>query len=199
VLALPRGRADRGAPARAGEGVVSAPKRAPAQDLPGEKWRPVVGFDGYDVSNMGRVRSRRFTRREFALRVLTPSPLSPSGHLRVFLTRDRRIPRYVHRLVLEAFVGPPPFPGADGAHQNEKRSDNRLTNLSWETKRKNGGPLSAVDVANIRERVAAGERQADLAREYGVTKAAICLIVSGKRRGALMASATRVEPRLTDQ
>jgi hypothetical protein len=176
-----------------------ARRRQRHADLRGEEWRPVVGFDDYDVSTMGRVRSRRFTHGELALRVLTPSPLPSSGYLRVFLTRGRRVPRYVHRLVLEAFVGPPPFPGADGAHQNEKRSDNRLSNLAWETKRKNGGPLSAVDVANIRERVAAGERQAELARKYGVTKAAICLIVSGKRRAALMAIATRVEPRLAYQ
>jgi hypothetical protein len=92
------------------------PLRAPGQDLPSEKWRPVVGFDGYDVSNMGRVRSRRFTGGEVAPRMLTPSRLAPSGYLRVFLTRGRRVPRYVHHLVLEAFVGPSPCEGADGTH-----------------------------------------------------------------------------------
>jgi HNH endonuclease/NUMOD4 motif len=167
------------------------PLRAPAQDLPSEKWRPVVGFDGYDVSNMGRVQSRRFTAGEFAPRVLTPSSL-PSGYLRVFLRGGRRrVPCYVHRLVLEAFVGPPPCESADGTHQNDNPSDNRLANLAWETKPKNRGVLSVEAVANIRQRVAAGERQVALAREYGVTKASICLIVNGKRRAAALSGGAR--------
>ncbi len=70
------------------------------------------------------------------------------------------------------------------AHQNDNPSDNRLANLAWETKPKNRGVLSGEAVANIRQRVAAGERQVALAREYGVTKATICLIVNGKRRAA---------------
>ncbi len=114
--------------------------------------------------------------------MLRPSPLAASGYLRVFLTRNERVPRYVHQLVLEAFVGPPPCAGADATHHNDQPHDNRLENLAWETKRKNRGVLSAEAVANIRQRVAAGERQAALAREYGVTKTAICLIISGKRR-----------------
>jgi HNH endonuclease/NUMOD4 motif len=159
-----------------------SPSRAPAPDLRGEQWRCVIGFDGYDVSNMGRIRSRRFRGGELAPRVLRPSPLAASGYLRVFLTRNGRVPRYVHHLVLEAFVGPPPCAGADAAHHNDQPHDNRLENVAWETKRKNRGVLSAEAVANIRQRVAAGERQDALAREYGVTKTAICLIISGKRR-----------------
>lgn len=38
----------------------------------------------------------------------------------------------VHRLVLEAFVGPPPD-GCVGCHENGIRSDNRVGNLRWDT------------------------------------------------------------------
>ena len=38
----------------------------------------------------------------------------------------------VHRLVLEAFVGPCP-PGLETCHRNDDSSDNRLRNLRWGT------------------------------------------------------------------
>ena len=49
----------------------------------------------------------------------------------------RRFSGYVHRLVLEAFVGPPPFKGAIGRHLNDKPTDNRIANLRWGTGRDN--------------------------------------------------------------
>lgn len=40
--------------------------------------------------------------------------------------------------------------------------------------------LTAADVAEIRNRVAAGETQRAVARRYGVSKGALCLMISGK-------------------
>ncbi|MDE2095631.1 MAG: HNH endonuclease [Patescibacteria group bacterium] len=73
----------------------------------------------------------------------------------------------VHRLVLEAFIGPCP-PGMECRHLNGNRSDNRLENLCWgtrienvEDKRKHGtilrgemnpnAKLTADTVIQIRE------------------------------------------------
>ena len=94
-----------------------------------EQWRP-CGYDSrYIVSTLGRVvslaRSRRFPV------VLRPSP-TPDGHLHVGLTHDYRAKTfYVHRLVIEAFVGGPPHPGMVVRHLNGDKADNRLCNLAW--------------------------------------------------------------------
>lgn len=53
-----------------------------------------------------------------------------TGYLMVTLGKERL---YVHRLVLEAFVGPS-LPGMHGCHNNGKPSDNRIENLRWDTR-----------------------------------------------------------------
>lgn len=90
-----------------------------------ETWKPVVGFDSYEVSNLGRVRY---------VRVLSPS-VTRYGYHRVSLVRDGAPTRghHVHRLVLGAFVGPCP-PGMEGCHNNGVRTDNRIENLRWDTR-----------------------------------------------------------------
>ncbi|MBP2370209.1 NUMOD4 domain-containing protein [Pseudonocardia parietis] len=107
-----------------------------------EQWRPVVGYEGlYEVSDQGRVRSLgRYIRHP-----KTPSgvvwrpgqmlPGSPHerGHLYVqFCDGDGgQSWRTIHRLVLFAFVGPPPQGKPNGLHWNDKPDDNALTNLYW--------------------------------------------------------------------
>lgn len=47
--------------------------------------------------------------------------------------KGRSINRYVHELVLYAFVGPRPSPDHEALHGNGDRADNRLDNLRWGT------------------------------------------------------------------
>lgn len=59
------------------------------------------------------------------------------GYLRAKLTRDAKSKLImVHRLVLEAFVGPCPD-GLEGCHGNGIPDDNRLDNLRWDTHESN--------------------------------------------------------------
>lgn len=104
-----------------------------------EEWRPVVGYDGYyEVSSQGRVRSldRLVTfgtrQRQVIGRVLKPGK-TIHGVYFVNLSVDglKQLSR-VHRMVLEAFVGPCPE-GMEGCHYNDDKSDNRLVNLRWDT------------------------------------------------------------------
>jgi hypothetical protein len=99
------------------------------------EWRSVVGYEGfYEVSNEGHVRSLR--RYRCAGRVLHPAP-DKDGYLTVSLCRlGIAKTRFVHHLVLEAFVGLRP-PGAQARHLNDFPWENRLENLAWGTRAEN--------------------------------------------------------------
>lgn len=95
-----------------------------------EQWRPVPGYEGrYEVSDYGRVRSLL----RGAPRVLRTDP-DRNGYLRVRPAdvTGRKRATMVHRLVLNAFVGPCPD-GQEGRHLNGNNQDNRLTNLAYAT------------------------------------------------------------------
>jgi hypothetical protein len=109
-----------------------------------EIWLPVVGFEGlYEVSDRGGIRSLdrvitawnasagRFTQRKIQGRVLSPGRVG--SYLRVTLYGNG-IKRQddIHRIVLEAFVGPCPV-GLEACHLNDIGTDNRLANLRWDT------------------------------------------------------------------
>ena len=108
-----------------------------------EQWLPVVGWEeSYEVSDLGNVRSlprlvvdRIRTRRlSGRLKKLTPTCY---GYRAVTFNRSGEVVQYkVHRLVLEAFVGPCP-PGEEARHLNGIRHDNRLANLAWGTRIEN--------------------------------------------------------------
>lgn len=114
-----------------------------------EQWRPVVGFEGsYEVSNHGRVRSlpryvnSKYCQRRIPGKILTPFAKT-YGHLAVHLSAGkRRVNRHIHRLVMEAFVGPCPD-GMECCHNNGDASDNRLTNLRWDTSASNTADVTA--------------------------------------------------------
>lgn len=97
-----------------------------------EVWKPVVGYeDLYQVSNRGRVKSLRH-RLEFILRC---NP-SPRGHPVVCLIKEGAPPLYVPLgiLVLSHFESP--RNGDDtAAYRNEDKTDNRVENLYWKTRK----------------------------------------------------------------
>jgi hypothetical protein len=43
----------------------------------------------------------------------------------------------VHRLIAEAFHGPPPFDGAVAMHLDENAANNRASNIRWGTQKEN--------------------------------------------------------------
>lgn len=96
-----------------------------------EQWRDVVGWEGlYEVSNMGKVRSidrtiedgRRYKGREL-------KPWFNEGRARVTLPGKTKVK--IHRLVCEAFNGPPPEGKMFALHRNGNSLDNRAENLYW--------------------------------------------------------------------
>lgn len=102
-----------------------------------ENWKAVPGYQGqYEVSDLGNVRSldRILTNGHRRLgRVLRTNRHHTNDYLSVQLCRGQENFRCgVHRLVLEAFIGPPPQ-GYQAAHNNGIRTDNRLSNLRWDS------------------------------------------------------------------
>ena len=105
-----------------------------------ETWIPIPGYEGlYDVSDLGRVRSldrldaRGHARREM---VLKPRTSNKRHYVVLYTNGVRRRNSKVHRLVLEAFMGPCPD-GLEGCHLNDDPTDNRLENLRWDTQSAN--------------------------------------------------------------
>ena len=97
------------------------------------KWKPVVGYETrYEVSDAGGVRSTVAVRHGPCNLKIVHRKYSE-----VCLMQDgKRSMQLVHRLVLFAFVGPPPA-GTECCHFNGNTADNTLSNLRWGTREDN--------------------------------------------------------------
>ena len=97
------------------------------------EWRWVRGYEGiYAISDDGRIWSTK------TLKLLTLRPDPKSGYL--FAAPRHlgvRIFFYAHREVLRAFVGEPPKDKPWCLHNNDVRTDNRLSNLRWGSREEN--------------------------------------------------------------
>lgn len=135
-----------------------------------EEWRPVVGNDMYDVSNLGRVRSWWSSGGFPRVRVSQPHVLArrpgAHGYTIVSITRPQRRTRthQIHTLVLEAFIGPCPE-GMEACHEDGDRANAALTNLRWDTCKANHADKLRHGTAQRGERNPAARLTADAVRE----------------------------------
>lgn len=117
---------------------VTLPLRDACTDDDAEEWRVVVGYPKYEVSNHGRVR-RRFAVGRWAANHVLRAASAHSGHRYVMLSDQHHVVKkqYVHRLVMAAFNGPPPFEGAFVCHHDDIPTNNHPSNLYWGTHAQN--------------------------------------------------------------
>lgn len=105
-----------------------------------EQWREVVGYPGYEVSDAGRVRSWKRRGPGDARRtepLIVKQVAVSGGYLKVILSIDGKAKNLrVSRLVLITFTGEEPD-GMEACHNNGDPTDNRLSNLRWDTHRNN--------------------------------------------------------------
>ncbi|AVA33352.1 HNH endonuclease signature motif containing protein [Cupriavidus metallidurans] len=143
--------------------------------------KDIAGFPGYAAGEDGRV----YCQYNGYAKPMYEHVIKGYAHVIVRVS-GKRLKRPVHRLVLLAFAGACPD-GEIGRHLNGQALDNRPANLAWGTPADNAQDavrhgtlgkgmlarhrkLTADDVVDIRNRVARGERSADIAARYGVNK-----------------------------
>ncbi len=120
-----------------------------------------------------------------------------AGYDVISTTRDGKESQFrVHRLILEAFVGPCPD-GQEACHNNGVRDDNRVCNLRWDTHagnmadavkhgtmaRGSRSPVAKLDgakVRRIRSMYNAGRTLAEIAEHFGVDRSVVGRVVNYK-------------------
>jgi hypothetical protein len=161
-----------------------------------EIWKPIPSFPEYEASNLGRIRSWRKGRGGEIPRIINPIA-SPKGKLRVFI-RNEGVQHtcQVHRLVLEAFVGPCPE-GLQACHYDDNSANNTLENLRWDTKEANlldgirngrirkgedngASVLTEEQVLEIRQRCHNGETDKAIALSLGTSISCITAVRRGR-------------------
>jgi hypothetical protein len=180
-----------------------------------EIWRAAPGFDGfYEVSTYGQIRSvHRRVRARDGIRDVWPiirrQGISTAGYPQVHLSaggKDKVV--CVHRLVALAFL--PPVEGKDQVnHIDGNKCNNHVSNLEFCDTSENvlhafklglnhmpcgslnhRAKLTEPQVSEIKRRLAAGEGQTAISRDYGVTNKLIHLIAKGRIWGHVDAPTT---------
>ena len=109
-----------------------------------EIWKQIPEYEKYEVSNFGRVRSTHSGFR----RIIKNFANGNSGYLQINLSKnDPHGKRYIAELVLTVFVGERPE-GREASHLNNIKTDNKLSNLAWETRTEN---LLRMAIKNAKE------------------------------------------------
>lgn len=169
--------------------------------------RPVVGFEGYFVFDDGEIFTTLRRGRPPVGRPRVPTEMKrlafhkdQHGYFRVRLTKNGKLvsSQAVHRLVLEAFVGPPGVLQNQTRHLNGISTDNRVCNLAWGTAAENtadkirhgttragsrspNAKLNEEKVRAIRALRSKGRTAMSLVNEFSISRSQIYEICAGKK------------------
>lgn len=164
-----------------------------------EEWRSIEGYGNYEVSSLGRVRSkgryvntRSYGKRFIEGQIIEGRPNKKRGnYVYVSLcTKSRHKQFKVHRLVAQAFI-PNPDSKPQINHIDNDPTNNRADNLEWVTAQENstwkvicGRSGSKLKKPIIATNIATGEKtfyeSASDAVQYGFNRAAIWRCLTGK-------------------
>ena len=113
-----------------------------------EEWRLVKGYNGrYEISSHGRI--RRHHRKTGVYTYMIPQKCGfKRRYCFVVLSNHGETKQhYVHRLVLEAFVGPAPD-GFEACHFDGDANNNSINNLRWGSHTSNQQDMAAHGNSN---------------------------------------------------
>ncbi len=180
-----------------------------------KKCMPIPGFSAYIANRDGTLssclkacgtgRGGTITQVNTGMpqRTLKPDVRKCDGRKRYTLRSDsgKYVRRYGSYFMLLAYVGPQPK-GMEACHENGDCTDDSADNLRWDTPINNkadmvrhgtqprgeassSAKLTDAQAADIIRRRKAGERNMNLAVEFGVTPALISWIYKGHRKKCL--------------
>jgi len=149
------------------------------------KLSSIKDFSDYMISPLGYVYSCKGGRRE-----LLQFGTIKTGHRFVYLFKDGKgHKRYIHRLVLETFMGACPK-GMEAMHLDGNPSNNKVDNLQWGTRSQNlrmsnlvgkYSKVSAYDISMIRYYYKTKTlNQYELAKMFKISQPAVNDIVNMK-------------------
>lgn len=156
-----------------------------------EQWKDIPGHEGrYQASDLGRIKSLP-NRRRFTEIILKQQFNKKCQRFYVTLTTTDEFGHsqaqyQVHRLILLTFKGPCPV-DMEGCHDDGVGTNNRISNLRWDTKKANEADkvthgtsnagarngkarVTETQVREIRTRLKAGESEESIAMDYPLTK-----------------------------
>lgn len=159
-----------------------------------ERWLPVVGYEGYEVSDFGRVRGKKGLIAQY---------INYQGYANTSLysccgNKKNHRAVLIHGLVLRAFRGERKQ-GMQCRHLDGNKLNNRLENLQWGTYAENysdslrlgeyrhfglgeknsNAKLNGQSIVEIKALKRIGYKPAKLARVYGVSSSTIYNILRG--------------------
>lgn len=144
----------------------------------------IKSYPNYAISTYGRVLDLK------TLKVMKQQT-NHAGYPRIGLTNEQGMKRFsVHRLVLATFSPTKGMEKLECNHIDAIRSNNKLENLEWVTRKQNAehtskmgntlqgekSPLAKLTEDQVRYILASKKTQVTLAHELGVTQPAISLI-----------------------
>lgn len=153
------------------------------------EWKIIVSYPNYEVSNTGFIRNIKTGL------ILKPIVHKNAGHLYFFPKKGKRL--YIHRAVLQAFVGKCPHE-QECRHLDGNSQNNNLDNLKWGTRKQNAqdvirhgrkhfgenAPFSTMsnsDAVKVRSMAKMGLSSREIARKYSVSHTTIQKIIRGER------------------
>lgn len=165
------------------------------------QYKSVVGFPDYRIGDDGSLWSRMKRGRRWGRNAkddvcqkwrLLRGGTHSGGYKQVGLRKDgERFQVCVHKLVLEAFIGPCPV-GMEACHAPDRNpANNHLENLRWDTRSNNQidsvhdgthGSLKLTEsqVREIYIRAHRGENQRQIAKEFGISAGHVNHIKKGR-------------------
>jgi hypothetical protein len=153
-----------------------------------EEFRDLKDFDNYQISNLGRIYSKK---RRTCLKV---KRLGNSGYYQVRLSKDGNyVYKNLHRLLAETFL-PNPYNYRTVNHINGNKLDNRLDNLEWlddcnqqhqayliGLKPHTQYVLTKEDIIKVYELYSQGISMGNIAKQFNTRKQQIAKLVKGQR------------------